>query len=644
MRLSIKLNLNTLVASSFSDSLFSFLFDDISDLENWYDEENVTALEFEKGSLNVYTMYVFLDNESSPTYDARGGDIVNLSKTGTYIKFTCEFTNNMINRLVEFIQKGIIEVDQDGTTAMITYRLNDEKDKLTKNLTPVTIIKGSFKAPLGIKNIEIDVVNYDIDNSYNYIYIPKLKRYYYVTNIQLTTKDFTHLILQEDVLMSWKDLIKAQSAFVTRYAGATDKLLVDDRYPVKDVPTTSYVVPTNVSGASVVTLKYKMPNLPSSTEKAPNVLVVAKADVSTITPTYNDDVVAPTGSSLPDIQSKRTNWDSYYLLSIGQYAQLVHACVKNDGPASYIQSVLLLPFDLRDIYPSTSQHHLYAGDKMLGDASVWKNPQDASATDLYVATVSKGSSPYIVIADFYFDSRSGISITNNYLDYEPNTLWEIYIAFVGWVQVDAKQLYGNEILIYYTFDLDTGLSTAYIYDKTNQKTIWSGSCQIGIRLPIATSNAEELARQQQATGLNLVMGLMSSALSIGVGAYSGNAVAVMGGIMGATKTITGAVNTFNSMINKGQTTYGSSNNALYAPNQVAVRKTTHEKIIDSSEESNYARINGYPYRKYVALSTLTYNADYYLEIGAIHFDAKSYNIYNDEITEIVQLLQNGIII
>ena len=343
MRLSIKLNLNTLVASSFSDPSFYFMFDDISDLENWYDEEeNVTALEFEKGSSNTYTMYVFVNDDTSPLYDARGGDIVDLSKTGTYIKFTCEFTASEINRLVEFIQKGIIKVDQDGTTAMIAYRLNDEKDKLTKNLTPVTIIKGSFKAPLGIKNIEIDVVNYDIDNSYNYIYIPKLKRYYYVTNIQLSTKDFTHLILQEDVLMSWKDLIKSQKMQIARYEYSQENFIIDERLPLESRYKVTYQALDSTTTGSLVncTLNY-----------APSGSLKRNFLITTITTRASDNETTiygaskPTGTTLPDIAPRKPYNKHYYALSYIEYHYFVSACLKNTNTVdSFIINCLWLPF------------------------------------------------------------------------------------------------------------------------------------------------------------------------------------------------------------------------------------------------------------------------------------------------------------
>ena len=642
MRIKFRLDTDLLASYVFS-STFYVEFNNIEDLENWLgdDADEVTGLEIATTTTQERRLYVFLNNESMPSYHFDERNLDECADNGELF-FSAEINPSQIANLFSLINAGIIEINQAGNTTIFVYKQNSENDVINKSLTFVDCFDGKFNHMIGLKQINIDIKGYT--RNYNYIYIPSLNRYYYVDSVELVSADISRLHLKEDVLMSWKDLINQQDAYVTRYGNATDKLLVDDRYPVQDIPTITYYTPTNISGSSIITLKYKMPNLPSSIEYAPNVFMVTKGDIITILPDATNHINAPSGSDLPDIQSKRGGFDHYYLMSINEYNQVSGACLKNDAPATYIQCALLMPFDLRDVFPdaTTKGSNCYAGTKALGSGLVWKNPSELIETDPKFFETKKGSSPYIVIADFYFGNASGITFSNDYLNYSPNTMWEIYIPFVGWVQVDARQIYNRRVMIYYTFSFETGLSTAYIYNYSDKKIIHSANCQIGIKLPIAVSNAEELARQQQATGLNLVMGLLSSALSIGVGAYSGNAVAVMGGLMGTAKTITSAVNTFNSMMDKGQITFGSSDNALYSPNQVIVRKTTHEKVLNATEDYKYKHINGYPYRKYVALSTLT--TGNYIEVGEIHFDPKANDIFQDEITEIVELLKSGVIL
>ena len=644
MKLGIKLNLNAIASYTFTENEV-LLFTSVTNLDNYAlsDTEVVRRIKISVSSLSKQLEF-YVTSPFIPEHTLTDNQIVTASTNSRYITFDGIITDASMEILTKWVSRGLIELNQSGKTTMYCYRLNDEKEKLTKSITPVTIIEGKFTAPIGIKTLEIDVVDFDIDNSYNYIFIPKLNRYYYITNIQLTTKDYTKLILQEDVLMSWKSLILQQSAYVTRYGGASESLIIDDRFPLLDEATTTYLTPSMTAGVPLVSFKSVMGTVSAlDTTKKPNVFM--KVTTSTLLLTDNsDDITAPTGTDLPNIQSKRHTCEREYLININTLGYIVNACLNNEAPSTYIHSALLLPFDLTDIFTdATSGNYIYVGDKALIDGDTWGNPSDLVEASPKTWMTKKGGCPYIRVADFTFGTAGSITLEFNYLDYSPYTLWEIYLPFVGYQVLDPVAVIGKRIQVYYTFDLDTGLSTCYVYNQTDKKVVWSGSCQIGMKLPLAVTNAEELARQKNATTLNLIMGLMSSALSVGVGAYSGNAVAVMGGIMGGAKTIASSVNGYNSLIEKAQITYGSSDNALYSPLSVHIRRTTHRKVLTTVDEQTlFNKINGKPYKKYVALSSLT--TGNYIEVGEIHFDFNDENIYNEEVNEIIALLKNGVIL
>ena len=643
-----KLNLG-----AWSDGLgevsFALAFANITNIEQSTDVFTAIDLTYEWNGTRELSAWI---NDDWELYD--DDNITDLVEgSGGIIEFEGDLEINVPDApkwIITAIECGFLIIGGiSGSTALMLYRLNDEKDKLNKNLTFVGFISGDFKAPIGIKNIEIDVINYDIENSYNYVYIPKLKRYYYITNIQLVNKDYTHLVLQEDVLMSWKDLIGQQEALITRYGGSSDIVLRDDRFPVEDIPTVTYVTPTNVTGASVTRLKYTMDTITGYTTKKPNVLISSMDKLVAYLPDDTNNIEAPSGSGLPNIQSRRGAHEGLFLMNIVDYNNVLAGCIVNDQPASYIKSVILLPFDLTDVFPDAGSGQAdrtqkFTAGKWTLDASGFVETGQESAGAPTFWFTKKGGSPYIVIADFSFSDESGIDVDGSYLDNAPNTQWEIYIPFVGWQLIDLNSVLFDRIMVYYTFDTDTGMSTAFIYNRTKQKIIWSGNCQIGMKLLLTTSNAEELARQKNATTLNLIMGLFSGCISTVAGAYSTNPIGgVAGGVSKIIGNIAPAINGYNSLIERAQMSFGSSDNALYAPNQVTIRKTTHNPILTTSDEiSRFAKINGYPYRKYVLISSLTTNN--YIEVGSIHFNAKGENIYSDEITEIVQLLQNGVIL
>lgn len=637
MKTTYRISLDDLTHNT--DQILNILFTNCENLENV-----VEGNEFVQMTLSVYSSGQFVAT-------CRRADTTTFTFTevdydeyiiGVLI-MDADVGGDNVNKVMTLIQNQFIYINQKGKTTLLAFIQNSENDHLNKTLTGVKIFDGNFKTPVNVKTIEIDVDDYGRFNKfYNYVYLPILDRYYYIRTATHTTKDYTRLYLSEDVLMSWRGLIKSQDALVIRYEGSNNNKLVDNRQPLNDIPTVTYINPTNVSGSNVIAFDYD----PSGSLGAqhPNIIIKTKSETLTFIQNY-PDINPPSNTNLPTISNKRTGFDHYYLCNYDDYGGLIRACLKNDAPSTYIHSVILLPFDLSTIFTNSANlrySNLLAGKWGLDNDGgiVWKESLSSLAPTF--PETSEGA-PYILVADFWFNASGGIPLLNNYLDYSPNTQWEIYIPFVGWVSLDPCTVIDCRVMVYFTFDMDTGLSTCYIYNATKQNIMWSTSCQIGMKLSIAVSNAEELAREKQATSLNLIMGLMTSMVSMGVGGVTANPVAMVGGIMGTGKAITNAVNTFNSMIEKAQITFGSSDTALYSLDKIVVRKTTHTSILTSVDDQNrYKHINGYPYNKYVNIGSL--NSDNYIEVGEIHFNPKGNEIYQDEISEIVALLKGGVIL
>lgn len=553
-----------------------------------------------------------------------------------------EFDANIITDYPSFIESfqiaiesGFMKINEaDGKTAMILYRLNDEKDKLNKNLILVNLISGNFKAPIGIKNIEIDVINYNIDNSYNYVYIPKLKRYYFITNIQLVNKDYTKLLLQEDVLMSWKSLIKQQNAYVTRYENSTLLSLVDNRRPLQDIITVVYYTSlSSVTGISIVNTTL------SGNPNTYNILVstIASNDVQQT----KIAVSSPVGSYLPQVNGTIAETEHITFITKNQYNLLFYADKMDSETASFVNTILWLPFNPVTPFSLSTMTPIYANDKFLYNdeipstrwAEIGSHTPDIEGYDCKL-----GASPYLIVAHFTFNTSGGVTLQGNYLDYEPYSNYEIYIPFVGWQSVQLKDVKDGEIIVYYVVDLHSGDATAYIYNCSTRKTIWSGTCKVGLILPVTNTNSLELQKQQQANSTNMILSMLGSAVSIGVGVLAKNPVSIAGGVMGGTKAIAHSVNQNLMMMDKAVTSFGSGDGAIHSPLSVAVRKSYH--IALSQTESVYKHLNGLPYNKYESISTLSG----YVEIGDIHFDTKGENIYSAEIDEIVALLKGGVIL
>ena len=633
MNLGIKLNLRAIYNHTFT-STEVLRFDDISNLTNYAyeDVEDVRRIKITVTStskkLEIYTTSLV-----TPSRTLNDADIQLVSEDLKTITFNCSLGNASIDILMSWINLGLIEVNQFDKTTIFCYRLNDEKEKLSKTLTFVDTIEGKFTAPLGIKSLELDVVDYNIDNSYNYVYIPRLNRYYYITNIVLTTKNHTKLILQEDVLTSWKDLIYSQVGYVSRNENITDYKIVDEREPLESIKTIEYEVLDNtlpLDSKVNITLKGTFANTDY------NILVSCYNDVY-----YTKEDVNSPDTLLPNLSPVQSGCQTTYFLTLDLFDSFTKALLDQDNFVSALNSVLYLPFD-----PTTPFNTGITGQALaigLPNAEVLcsddkfhdLNSIPSGVTTRQVRRTKYGTSPYLVLADFTFPN-----IDDDWYKHEPYTTYEIYVAFVGWVKIDSSQVSNNRLLIYYTLDYQTGNGTAYIYNKTRGKIIYSCSCQLGVKLDIITSNALELARERQSSELNTLIGLLASAVSVGVGVVSENPVAMVGGVLSAGKTIATAVNSERMRFERAQVSYGSGDSGLHSNLISLLRKTTNTRILSGDNYTNYKHIQGLPCNMYGKLS----NFSGYTEVVDIHFDFGNENIYNDEVTEIIALLKNGVIL
>ena len=634
MRLGIKLNLYKLFNSPPTYDYY-VTFANVEKLTNssLQDENLVTSIEVFKDNGNDLYVGVTTSNPvQQPEWEGFDEDAIDLSGTNDYIYFIADVEDIGMETFLKLVNGGYIILNQFGKTSIICYRLNDEKEKLNKTLTPVTIIEGKFTAPLGLKSLELDVVDYEIDSTYNYVYIPKLKRYYYITSVQLTTKDYTKLIVQEDVLMSWKELILIQTAFVTRNENIADNVIVDDRFPLESIKSIEYITPTATGTGNLtnITLKGKF----ESTDY--NILLSCYDDVL-----WTKTNVTKPDTNLPDLSAIQSGNLVTYFLTLSLYDSFTKAILDQDTYASAINSILFLPFDPYTAFNTgNSAQTLLIGvptSKALCSDDKFHYLYDipSDVVTRQVRRTTYGTSPYLILADFTFPS-----LNDDWELHEPFSVYEIYIAFVGWVKVDSAQLSNKRVLIYYTLDYQTGNATAYIYNKTDGKIIYSCGCQLGVKLDIITSNALELSRERQASHLNTLIGLLTSAVSIGAGVVSENPVAVAGGILSAGKTIATAVNSERMRFERAQVTYGSGDSGLHSNLATMIRRTYNKPILSGYGISYYHALQGKPCNTYGNLSGFTG----YTEVADIHFNFYNYDIYNDEVIEIVALLKNGVIL
>ena len=202
----IKINLDVFITKNVGN--YPLTFSNITNISNAEDEFVELTL-LQPVSTTWVCSYLY---DGGTSVSLNNSAILTLSQSASYISFDADI--NDIALFNKYIDLGIIEFIDEDITSLIVYKQNDENDVVNKTLTFVNILQGQFNHSLSLKNVNIDVLDYQQD--FNYVYIPKLKRYYYVDSVELISADYTRLHLREDVLMSWKDLIANQTAYINR--------------------------------------------------------------------------------------------------------------------------------------------------------------------------------------------------------------------------------------------------------------------------------------------------------------------------------------------------------------------------------------------------------------------------------------------
>ena len=107
------------------------------------------------------------------------------------------------------------------------YTTTDDKRKVSKSLTTVSILSCEIYNGCDIINPLLLLEYSATITSCNYMYIPDFHRYYFVTNITVDAGGRMIVVGEIDVLQTYATSILALDATVTRNEYTDDTLLVD---------------------------------------------------------------------------------------------------------------------------------------------------------------------------------------------------------------------------------------------------------------------------------------------------------------------------------------------------------------------------------------------------------------------------------
>lgn len=117
-----------------------------------------------------------------------------------------------------------------------TYRFLGDSRKVDKTLTAVSTYSNAVI--VGDMSIHTPTISLQLDSftdviNFNYIYIPELRRYYYVVDSTIREDGFVQLQCKVDVLKSFKNDILASTQYIDRQQNKCTYQLPDGMYNIK---------------------------------------------------------------------------------------------------------------------------------------------------------------------------------------------------------------------------------------------------------------------------------------------------------------------------------------------------------------------------------------------------------------------------
>lgn len=190
---------------------------DISDIYLCNIEGNTPGSEYPEDSLKIYSNHQFITELQNKTIDF-----------GEEQEIPEELANFLKNNLKEY----------DGSLDMILYHNNAEQNRLDKTnfLENVSTLNGYLRDKTSITNPSIIIEMNDFP-TFNYVYLPKFNRYYYVTNIISIATNLWQIDMHVDVLMSYRDEILDTECIIERNQYDYNAFLVDKDLPCEKART-----------------------------------------------------------------------------------------------------------------------------------------------------------------------------------------------------------------------------------------------------------------------------------------------------------------------------------------------------------------------------------------------------------------------
>lgn len=505
--------------------------------------------------------------------------------------YDCSCDNHRVDKSAYLTQlltlNGSMREEQDISNPSIVLELPISSEGVVTNTLEDVVTEDEEEV----------IVNPDSIPVFNYVFIPSLRRYYFVTAMSAlpSAKGLYRLFrvsLRCDVLMSFKNDFMDLVAMVERNEFKYDPAIKDLAHPFKDSVNFER---TNLSGSNIFNI-----NGDEWERKTIAMCVYQEAFSGTwFTALTNQsweayldllgqEVEAPSSDlGLKGVNAKRASPNMAkvtYLMSVFDYYDFMSRIKENQK--TFIKSVFAFPCDLEE-YANKSEYWIVG---TCGSHEVSYEHFSFSKTGEF--------SKYIYLGSFTFPDY-------DYKYDTPLSIWNIYVPFMGKRELDFSLYAGKTIDIYLIFSLEDGTATIYLLDEEGNR-VESVDFNFGHRVGVDSSNSQEVENNRIAMGLNGIIGTLGNALSIVAGVATENPFMIASGAVGETKLVSGIVQQSINNLPQGKLSQQSPSMGMTSPMTAYIERVHKEDVLTSPLlKERYAHLYGLPLNKPYRLSNLT---------------------------------------
>lgn len=498
-------------------------------------------------------------------------------------------------------------------------------------------------------SIDIEIPNNENIVQLNYAYIPNFGRYYFVKNIISIRNNIWRFNLTVDVLMSHMDNIKRLDVFVNRNEFDYNINISDDKLPFESVAKRELSTPLSDSMFAPLknAIKYfiTLTSIQDPTAGSTNVIDFGLGCI-------------PSDFASPVSRSTRT----FMVEDSTEFTKFIERVSTDSALSSQVVSIIVVPLNK---VLSDNEYTNFSSIVMYGQNG---DPINIECKCKYIK-----ANVQIYTANTFRYDIADIDFTY----YNPYSIYELYIPFYGWYELDASQFLNKNIVIFTTFDITNGTAQTSLYvgdvdanlNPTNiTDYIGNVSYQVGASLPISFSGSADAKRTyesnyQKAIGESLTRWIRfagNTVLSTGsdvmsaIGAVSNpkpivsdQSMSLFGSLEGAWNNLADEylnwnnfeANMLTNVARGGTSNFSSCYLSFFSGFKYYIRRTYYTPSVNLTE---YASMHGRPLKEYRQIKSLRG----YTVVGEVFFNLPNYvmNWTLDEENLIRRHLYSGVIL